>query len=489
MQTITSKQRSAALRLKLWRENPIRFVKDNFKTEPDKWQIKALNAFAFGEGHNTFRVSLQACAGPGKSAVLAWVGWYFLSTQGHKGNHPKGAAVSVTWDNLKDNLWAELSKWQQLSPFLSDTFTWTKERIFAKDHPETWFLSARSWSKSSNADEQGRVLSGIHSDYVLFLIDESGEIPVSVLKAAEQALSNCKFGRIIQAGNPTSQEGMLYAAQKELAHLWHVIRITGDPEDEDRSPRIGLDWAVEQIKTYGRNDPWVMAYILGRFPESSINTLLSVDEVMDAMKRGVRKEDYEWSQKRLGVDVARYGLDSTILFPRQGLRAFKFVEMRGASNTEIAARILLAKKNWESELELVDGTGGFGAGVVDMLIQAGHNPMEIHFSSKSINPKYYNKRTEMWMNMAEWVKRNGSLPEDNDLKKELCSPTYTFKDGRLLLEPKENIKKRLGFSPDKADALALTFAIPELPKTDSIISRLNDQSNVGRAKTDYNPFD
>ena len=200
---------------------------------------------------------------------------------------------------------------------MTDCFTWTKQRIFANDHPETWFLSARSFSRSADAEEQGRTLSGVHSKYVLFLIDESGEIPVSVMKAANQALSTSDlvFGRILQAGNPTSHDGMLYAAANELAHQWFIVRITGDPEDPDRSPRIDKEWAEEQIRTYGRDDPWVMSYILGRFPASSINTLLSVDEIEDAMSRHLTPDKYMYSQKRLGVDVARFGSDSTILFP------------------------------------------------------------------------------------------------------------------------------------------------------------------------------
>ena len=407
--------------------------------------------------------------------------------QGEKGSHPKGAAIAITQDNLKDNLWSEMSKWQQRSQTLQDLFTWTKTRIFAKDHPETWFISARSFSKTANAEEQGRVLSGLHSKYVLFLIDESGDIPPSVLKSVDQAFSTADkvFGRAIQAGNPTSTDGMLYAAQSELADDWSVIRITGDPDDPERSPRIDKEWAEKQIKIYGRDDPWVMSYILGRFPESSINTLLTVDQVEDAMNRHIREPEYEFAQKRLGVDVARFGYDSSVLFPRQGLRAHKFVEMRGARSHEIAARIMAARKRWEGELEFVDGTGGFGGGVVDALIQAGQAPYEVHFSSKATDPRYYNKRAEMWFEMAEWIKRGGVLPKDNKLKRELTTPTYSFKNGKLILESKDQIKERLNFSPDRADALALTFAIPDQPSDRHPLSLIYDKKPV----TDYDPLE
>jgi hypothetical protein len=115
----------------------------------------------------------------------------------------------------------------------------------------------------------GKTLSGLHSKYVLALVDESGAIPLTVLRAAEQALSNCTFGKIVQAGNPISLDGMLYAAASPRRHLWHVIRITADPDDPNRSPRVDLAWAREQIATYGHwalAGPSAGAEPLGRVP-------------------------------------------------------------------------------------------------------------------------------------------------------------------------------------------------------------------------------
>jgi hypothetical protein len=112
---------------------------------------------------------------------------------------------------------------------------------------------------------------------------------------------------------------------------------------------------------------------------------------------------------------------------------------------------------------MVDGTGGYGSGVIDAMIQGGHTPLEVQFAGSPIDPRYLNKRAEMWFLMAEWVKRGGALPNIPELAKELTAPTYTFRNGKLQLEAKEQIKERLGYSPDMADALCLTFALPELP--------------------------
>jgi phage terminase large subunit len=475
----------AQRRIKRWREEPAWYVHNELKVENiDPWQKEALDVFP-SQDPDKIRIALQACVGPGKTAVLAWCGWNFLSCYGERGEHPKGAAVSVTAQNLADNLWPEYSKWQSRSEFLLRAFTWTKTRIYANDHPETWFMAARSFSKTANPEEQGRTLSGLHSKYVLAQIDESGDIPPPVLKAAEQALSNCKFGKIMQAGNPTSHHGILYAAATTLRDQWYLIRITGDPDDRKRSTRIDIDWARDQIRLYGREDPWVMATILSQFPKASINALLSVEEVEASMARKLREDAYSFSQRRLGVDVARFGDDRTILFPRQGLQAFKPLEMRNARNDAIAARIAQAKLAWPYEIEFVDDTGGYGAGVIDMRLQAGESPMGVNFASQATNPRYFNKRSEMIFSVAEWIKRGGALPYDSQLIKELTTPTYTFHQGKLRVEEKDQIKRRLKFSPDKADALGLTFALPEMPASDTLEGR---KQAHGQVATEYDPY-
>lgn len=431
---------------------------------------------------------MKACTGPGKSAVLAWIGWHRLLCFAKKGEHPKGAALSGEGrDNLRDNLWAELAKWQSRSELLMQAFTWSKEQIYAKDHPETWFLSARSYAKDADADAIGRSLSGLHSPFPFVLLDEIGDMPIQVGQKAEQIFTGgCIDGLIAKAGNPTSTSGLLYYVCTEGSDGETVITITADPDDPKRTPRVDIEHAREQIKKYGKDNPWVMATILGLFPPSSINALLGPDEVRAAMGKHYREDAYQHSQKRLGVDCARFGDDRTIIFPRQGLVAFKPVEMRNARTNDIAARVAAAKLKWQSEVEIIDDTGGYGAGVIDSLIQAGHGPIPVNFSGKAIDPKYFNKRSEMWFEMANWVKRGGALPPIQSLVKELTAPTYTFQNGKFRLEEKDQIKKRLQFSPDMADALACTFALPEMPRSPHNLAGLPEPK--GQVLHDYDPF-
>lgn len=468
--------------IKRWRDDPLYFVVNELHAEPDQWQAEGLRAFANPE---TRHISLQACVGPGKSALLSWCGWNFLACYGDRGHHPNGAAVSISADNLKDNLWKEFAVWRDRSEFLRSTFEWTKERIFARQFPATWFISARSWSKTANAEEQGRTLSGLHSKFILYLIDESGDINPAILRAAEQGLSNCEWGKIMQAGNPTSQNGILHLAASVQRHIWHIIRVTGDPDDPRRSSRIDPTWARQQIALYGRDNPWIMFSILGLFPPSAINVLLGPDEVEAAMQRTYKEDIYNWAQKRLGIDVARFGDDRSVIFPRQGLASFMPVVMRHQRTTDIAARVAQAKITWGSEMEFVDDSGHWGHGVIDNLYAAGYAPQAVLFEGQAIDPRYRNKRTEMWLEMADWVKRGGALPNLPELVRELTSPTYTFVQGKFMLEPKDMIKKRIGVSPDLADALGLTFALKDQPTAAGIPEAWRPAAH---ALSDSDPF-
>ena len=281
-----------------WWEHPADFVREVFEVEPDAWQVDVLEAFPHSP-----RLAMKACKGPGKTAVLAWLIWNFLVTR----PHPKIAATAITKDNLDDNLWAELAKWQKRSKLLEPAFTWQKTRIFCNEHPETWWASARTWSRSADATQQADTLAGLHADYLLFVLDESGGIPDAVMAAAEGGLANVVAGsgreaHLVQAGNPTHLEGPLYRACTSARARWHVTEITSDPDDPKRTPRVSVEWAREQIEEYGRDSPWVLVNVFGRFPPASINALIGPDEVRDAMRRSyhetsmlMRRRSWAWT--------------------------------------------------------------------------------------------------------------------------------------------------------------------------------------------------
>src|SRR5471032_2801653 len=137
-----------------WKDEPALFVRELFGVVPDPWQDEVLKAFP-----QSPRIAMKACKGPGKTAVEAWLAWNFLLTR----PHPKIAATSITSDNLADNLWSEMSKWQARAPYLREQFEWTKTRIFSRDYPETWWMSARTWNRTADKNQQGNTLAGLHA--------------------------------------------------------------------------------------------------------------------------------------------------------------------------------------------------------------------------------------------------------------------------------------------------------------------------------------
>ena len=472
-----------------WKDSPARFVREMFAVTPDPWQEELLEAFPRHQ-----RIAMKACKGPGKTAVEAWLAWNFLMTR----RDAKIAATSITSGNLADNLWAEMSKWQQRSAYLREHFAWSKTRIFAKDHPETWWMSARTWNRSADRAQQGNTLAGLHADNIMFILDESGGIPDAVMATAEAALSSCVEGHIVQAGNPTHLEGPLYRACTSERRLWHVVEITADPDDPKRSTRVKKEWAREQIEKYGRDNPWVLVNVFGKFPPGSLNTLIGPDECAEAIKRHYRPEDYANAARVLGVDVARFGDDASVIFPRQGMAAFAPIKYRNLDGVQGAGAVARKMGDWKADAVFIDDTGGWGASWIDNLRLLGHAPIAIGFAARPNDPRYENKRSEMYFEAIDWIRRGGALPECPELVAALSQTTYSFRGDRLLLEPKEQLKQRLGYSPDEGDAFALTFAQPVAARpvyynmTDELYHRTMQarrRGKPGMCITEYDPLE
>lgn len=471
---------AAAEKIRLWREKPPVFVREVFGATPDGWQDEILEIFP----HQP-RIAMKACKGPGKTCLLAWLCWNFLLTR----PHPKIAATAISGDNLRDNLWAEMATWQNRSLLLQETFTWQAERIISKEHPQTWWMSARKWSKDSKPEQQGNTLAGLHAPYVMAVLDESGGIPDAVMANAEGIGSSATEWHIVQAGNPTHLEGPLYRACTTERQLWYVVEITSDPDNPKRTSRVSIQWAREQILKYGADHPWVLVNVMGKFPPASFNSLIGPDEVNAMLGKHIQRSQYQHAAKVIGVDVARFGDDASVLFPRQGLACFKPIEMRNADSIDGAGHVA---RMWKEHPAggpadgcFIDGSGGWASGWVDGLKQLGRQPIEVQFAGKPNDPKYYNKRAEIWFEMCEAIKSGMCLPNVPEIVGELTTPMYTFKGDKMLIEEKEQVKLRLGRSPNYADALATTFAQPVHVQT---ILPAWMQRQIGRAQTEYDPW-
>ena len=224
------------------------------------------------------------------------------------------------------------------------------------------------------------------------------------------------------------------------------------------------------------------------FSAAGDDQLIALADTEVAAQRVYQKADVGFSPLVFGIDPARFGDDRSVVFRRQGRQGFKPIVYRGLDNMDLAARI--ANLIEEHNPDAVFCDAGAGSGVIDRLRQLAYDVIEIPFGGKATKPEQYiNRRTEMWWLMKEWVEEGGAIPNDTALKQELATPIYWYDNvGRKVLESKDQIKKRLqgAGSPDLADALALTFALPVSKKQpeDIYIKRRKETTQ----KAEYDPY-
>ncbi|MBQ3456786.1 MAG: hypothetical protein IJG36_10145, partial [Synergistaceae bacterium] len=196
------------------------------------------------------------------------------------------------------------------------------------------------------------------------------------------------------------------------------------------------------------------------FSASEDNVLITIDMVSDAAKKGLTEADIRGAVRVMGVDVARFGDDRSVICKREGLWCHDMKAVEHTDNMTFAGIVAREIDEFRPDGVFIDA--GRGEGVIDRLRQLGYRVLEINFGGRASEAaRYANKRSEMWDKVREWLKSGGAIPNDPELKSELASPTYKFDaGGRLILEAKEKLKERGLRSPDMADALALTFAYP-----------------------------
>lgn len=222
------------------------------------------------------------------------------------------------------------------------------------------------------------------------------------------------------------------------------------------------------------------------FTAAGDDQLISLTDVELARDRRYTERDITESARIIGVDPARFGDDRSVIVKRQGLQMFEPLIFRGVDNMALAARVAAQIEEWQPDGVFIDQ--GAGAGVIDRLRQLGHVVVEVPFGGRAIAERLFvNRRTEMWFAMRDWLLAGGAIPNDTALKQEMATPIYWFDPaGRKVLEPKDEIKKRLlgAGSPDIADALAVTFAYPVERRTE--LQR--EQARFGKRR-EYDPHE
>lgn len=456
-----------------WRRDPIKFTMDNFHVTPDPWQAEALTALL---DPVKFRIVLCAAAGVGKTAMMVWGSWWFFSLFSSKTHRPIGNALSETDSNLKTGFWKEMKVWQDKSEWLKSEFVYSATKIVHKKDP-TWVFATKTFNTSTVTDEIGSNLSGVHSTHVIWVGDEIGKIPPKVGSRMEQAIPGAERIILLYAGNPLVTTGMLYDCAVRRKHQHKVINISSDPDDPNRCTRVPKHIVEEEIRMYGRDDPWVMAYRLGQFPSTSVDSLLSYEEYAAATKRYLSWTRDEEDRNKfmptiMGVDIAYGGLDKTVIQSRTGRKFHPPVMMRTDSTEEIVSAVIAeynkqTVNGYAPHNIFVDATG-VGAPIVEALYTSAVNlpVVGIKFNNKPDNKdRFLNKRSEMLGRLREAVvKRDYAFPPSAELENEVVAVLFeTTPQGVRKAIDKKLIKESLkGKSPDITDAMALTFAYEQI---------------------------
>jgi phage terminase large subunit len=431
--------------MKRYRNDPVKFAIEVIGIEPDDWQKELLREVA---NPKTRRVSCRSGHGVGKSTAVAMAAvWHVLMRV-----PSKTVVTAPTSAQLFDACFAEMKNVaKRLKKPFNDLLEIKSDRIELKSQPQSTFISCRT-----SRQEQPEALAGVHSENVLLLADEASGIPASVFEAASGSMSGHNATTVL-TGNPTRNTGFFYDTHNRLKEDWHTMHVSCVD-----SPRVADDFVSDMEKRYGQDSPAFHVRVLGNFPPSEEDTVIPVALIDHAMNNDIKIHDDTvavW-----GLDVARQGMDSSVLCKRQGpiihpltvWRNLDLMQLTGAVKAEYDA-MQPSKK----PAEIIVDSNGFGAGVLDRLRELGLPARGLNVSERALQKDtYLNLRAELWFKVKAWLEgMDVKLPRDDALWAELAAPRYHFTSaGKLQVESKEAMKKRGIASPDRADAIALSLA-------------------------------
>lgn len=429
--------------IRKFRKDPNLFVKTVLGATPDQWQADVMQAVADGSRG----ISIRSGHGVGKTSCLSWLAlWWVVSHY-----HAKVVITAPTSAQLHDALLPEAKSWlKQSAPAFRGMFTVKAERIELLADPERNFISART-----SRAEQPDALQGVHADHVLLICDEASGVPEQVYESAGGSMASLHASMVL-AGNPVRSSGYFFDTFHKLADRWKTFHVSCVDTD-----RVADEYIEECRIRYGEESNTYRVRVLGEFPRGDDDTVIPLELVSDAVSRDV--EPTSFGATVWGLDVARFGADSSALCKRKGNAVTEPIRLWRNLDTMQLTGAIKAEYDMTNEkpLEIFVDAIGLGAGVADRLRELKLPAYAINVSeSPAMGNHYLNLRAELWYKAKSWLEaRDVRLPRDDLLKSELTTVRYNYtSSGRVKIESKSDLKKRGVASPDSADAFVLTFA-------------------------------
>jgi hypothetical protein len=444
--------------------------KYNSEFGPDLWACQFLEelgekvkARGFDGIHavDPIREAIVSGHGIGKSAMVAWLVDWLMSTR----PHANGTVTANTSTQLTTKTWPQIIKWTKkcITSSWFDIMTGKGSMMMRhKAFPASWFCSAQTCDEENSESFAGQHAVNSTSFY---LFDEASKIADIIDEVSEGGLTDgepMKFA----FGNGTQNTGWFHRTFTSDAgrKRWGTRHI--DSREVQITNKKLID---EMIEDYGIDSDFVKVRVRGMFPSMSSKQFISTVDVDAAQKRHLRLEQYNFAPKILTLDNSWEGDDEGVIGLRQGLK-FQVLRVFAKNDNDIQIATLLATLEDEHGADAVFIDGGYGTGVYSAGITMGREWTLIWFSAKSPDKGCLNLRAFMWREVRDWLKEGGAIdPKDMVLYQDLIGPeTVARMDGVIQLEAKKDMKKRDLASPNRADALALSFAMPVQAKVRGI---------------------
>lgn len=439
-----------------------------------------------------FRNAIASGRGPGKSALLGMLAHWFISTR-------LGGSVWIAANGepqLRTKTFPEISKWVmrginshwfEINSMSIQPAKWFKELIESPiekgglgKSTKYYYASGQLWS-----EENPDAFAGAHNwDGEMYIFDEASGIPDAIWTVAEGVFTEDIADRFwFSFSNPRKNTGAFFECFHKNREKWRHRQI-----DSRTVEGINVQTFQNIIDQYGVDSDEARIEVYGEFPNAGARQFIDLDSINGAMERLVSVDS--GAPLLMGVDVARFGEDRSVIAFRQGrdARSIPWTTYRQMDTFQLAGEVAHLANKYKPDAIFVDG-GGVGGGVVDALKAMRVKVIEVQAgSSADDKERYKNKRAEMWGRMKEWLK-TGCIPNDKNLHEDLRGPEYEW-DGvsnQLKLETKEHMKSRGLASPDVAEALAQTFARP-IARNDIKVSRSHQRESKVAQDLDYAIF-
>jgi phage terminase large subunit len=436
-----------------YRNDPVRFAREVLGIRCWRLQAEILRLAA-----KSNRVSVKSGHKVGKSKAVAVLALWWVATR----SEARVVLLAPSYRQISEIVWREIKETHRNArmPLGGEVFTNPEQGIRWRDGRQIFGFST---------DSKERVAG--FSGNILYVLDEASGIPDEV----HEVVSTNPGGTVVMISNPTRSSGAFYDSHNQGAAenggVWQTLTISSEAAAEANAPVEGhpgryrfkylanAEWIEARKREFGEGSPYYDIRVRGEFAKQADNAVIAAGLVDAAVKRWDSTDPD--GPLRVGVDVARFGADDSGIVWRRGNWSSEPITVHGFDTVAVAnvVRRVCAdfKHPGERPVVRVDTSNGYGAGVADILRQDDDKDIVDVNASESATEKHYARmRDELWFRMSAWLKAGGAIALDKILVGELKAPTYKVDDkGRQKVESKDDLKKRLRRSPDRADALAL----------------------------------